>query len=139
MIIAFSQVRFLQVCSPDFGLHAVAVTPAMPVEPSQVVDAYRQLYRAGLYAIRYSKPARYTLRHLMNKAFRNSSSSAYNAKKIQNTVLFLRHAGEGAGLEHRILKGLLHTRSYTESRVRRKFVLPIRRPSYQRNIVLNKT
>ena len=76
----------------------------------QIILAYRTLYRSALHAVQYSKPARYIVRDTLNNAFRNSHPSEFDAKKIGNTVLFLENAARSKGLEHRILKNLVHVR-----------------------------
>ena len=77
---------------------------------SEILQAYRQLYRHGLRAVQYASPARYTLRHQLNQAFRQGDIKDFDAQKIKNTILFLKCASKAKGLEHRILKTLLHVR-----------------------------
>lgn len=74
---------------------------------SEVARSYRQLYRLSLRAIRYSTPARYTVRDVLRRSFREGSSADFNQPKIDNTVDFLKAAVKEAGLEHRVLKNLL--------------------------------
>lgn len=73
-----------------------------------IVRSYRDLYRHGLYAVQYASPARYTLRTLLQNAFRNNPATAYNEQRIANTILFLKLAAKERGFEHRLLKNLLH-------------------------------
>ena len=75
-----------------------------------VVQAYRSLYRAGLHAIQYSSPARYTLKRVLETAFRNGKPLEFQPARIANTILFLENAAKETGMEHKILKNLLHTR-----------------------------
>ena len=70
--------------------------------------AYRQLYKASLQAIQYASPARHTLRKLLNAEFRLNNSNAFDRLKVQNTLVFLEGAANGRGLEHRVVKSLLH-------------------------------
>ncbi|KAF2129650.1 DUF1763-domain-containing protein [Dothidotthia symphoricarpi CBS 119687] len=71
------------------------------------IRAYRHLYRHGLRAVQFSKPARYTLRDRLRLAFRKGSAVDFDALKIQTTLEFLRYAARENGLEHKILKNLL--------------------------------
>ncbi|KAJ4351796.1 uncharacterized protein N0V89_007140 [Didymosphaeria variabile] len=73
----------------------------------QIVCAYRHLFRQGLRAIQYSKPARFTLRDRIRLAFRKGSAADFDAQKIQNTLEFLQYATKENGLEHKIVKNLL--------------------------------
>lgn len=72
-----------------------------------VLHAYRHVLRQGLRAIKFSKPARYTLRDRVRLAFRKSPANDFDPGKIENTLEFLRGAEEFNGLEHSIVKGLL--------------------------------
>lgn len=74
----------------------------------EILHAYRHLYRHGLRAIQFSKPARFTLRDRIRLAFRKGSATDYDASKIQNTLEFLQYATKENGLEHRIVKNLLY-------------------------------
>lgn len=78
-------------------------------DPIDVVHAYRSLYRGLLHAIQFSKPARYVARNQLRDAFRKERPSTYDQKKIDRTVEFLKLAAQHRGLEHKILKNLLHT------------------------------
>ncbi|KAL3459958.1 hypothetical protein BJX64DRAFT_264028 [Aspergillus heterothallicus] len=71
-----------------------------------VIQAYRQLYRHGLQAIRYSSPARHVLRQTLRKSFR-SPTQHFDPGRISNTLHFLRNAAESTGMEHKILRNLL--------------------------------
>lgn len=77
--------------------------------PSTPIHAYRHLYRQGLKVIRYSKPARYTLRSILRTAFR-SPSEQFEPSRIANTLRFLERATGTANLEHKIVKNILITR-----------------------------
>ena len=80
------------------------------LQASDVISAYRTLYRTGLRAVQFSKPARYTLRDIIRKAFRAEPPESFDRDRIGNTVLFLKNAARETGMEHKILKNLLHTR-----------------------------
>ena len=86
---------------------------------SDVISAYRTLYRTGLHAVQFAKPARYTLRDIIRKAFRTEPPESFDRDRISNTVLFLKNAARETGMEHKILKSLLHTR-YWEGKYRRR-------------------
>ena len=75
-----------------------------------LVQAYRSLYRTGLHAIQYSSPARYTLKRIIETAFRNGKPSDFQPTRVANTVVFLENAARETGMEHKILKNLLHAR-----------------------------
>ena len=79
----------------------------MTASPQEIVQTYRQLYRAGLRAVQYSTPARFTLRDRLRRAFRASPVSDFDRRRIDNTLQFLEGATKSWGQEHRILKNLL--------------------------------
>ena len=81
----------------------------MSVSGQEIVRSYRQLYRHGLHAVQYAAPARYTLKILLENAYRTGNAADYDAQKINNTLTFLEGAAKEKGLEHKILKNLLHT------------------------------
>ena len=81
----------------------------MSVSGQEIVRSYRQLYRHGLYAVQYAAPARYTLKILLENAYRTGNAADYNAQKISNTLTFLEGAAKEKGLEHKMLKNLLYT------------------------------
>ena len=73
-----------------------------------IVIAYRQLYQHGLRAVQYAKPQRYTLRDRLRLAFRKASHENFNQTRIDKTLEFLHGAVREKGLEHKILKNILH-------------------------------
>ena len=77
-----------------------------------VATAYRELYRAGLRAIQYSTPARYTLRSTIRRAFRNGAPADLDPTKVRRTVLFLQNAAKSRGTEHRVTRNLMIYRWY---------------------------
>lgn len=81
------------------------MTPA----PEEIIRSYRNLYRHALYAVQYAAPAKYTLRTRLENAYRRGTAADFDAKKIKNTIAFLHGAAREKGLEHKILKSLLHT------------------------------
>lgn len=94
-----------------FSKHLYIVSPAsmsLP-KPQELILAYRQLYRGVLHAVQYAKPQRYVARDQLRKAFRRETPSTFDQEKIKKTVEFLRLAAKENGLEHKILKNLLHT------------------------------
>ncbi|KAI0432868.1 DUF1763-domain-containing protein [Xylaria sp. FL1042] len=72
----------------------------------KVIHAYRHLYRGLLHAVQFSKPARYTARNQLRRAFRERGAK-YDHRGIVRTILFLNAATRERGLEHRVLKNLL--------------------------------
>ena len=91
----------------------------MALHGTHIILAYRSLYRSALHAVQYSKPARYIVKDILNNSFRNGSRAEFNAKKIGNTILFLENAAKVKGLEHKILKNLVHVRWWQRSNRRR--------------------
>jgi hypothetical protein len=77
---------------------------------SEILRAYRHLFRAALRAVRHSSPAKYQIRDTMRSAFRTGALSSFNNQRIQNTLHFLRRAELHAGMEHKILRNLLHVK-----------------------------
>lgn len=80
----------------------------MTGNPQEIVRTYRSLYRQGLHAVQFSSPARHTLKTVLRNSYRNGTAADFNAQKIQNTVTFLNYAAKETGLEHKLLKNLLH-------------------------------
>ena len=77
---------------------------------TEIIRAYRRLYREGLHAIQYASPARHILKLQLNQAFRESAAEDFDTKKIENTILFLNCAAKEKGIEHRVLKTLIQVR-----------------------------
>ena len=73
----------------------------------EIIHAYRHLYRQGLRAVQFSKPARFTLRDRIRRAFRKGLAADYDSQKIQNTVELLQYATQDNGMEHKIVKNLI--------------------------------
>ena len=78
--------------------------------PSQaeIITAYRNVYKQLLRAVQYSKPARFTCRDRVRAAFRDGKLKDYDAVRIARTIQFLDGATKSVGLEHKILKNLMH-------------------------------
>ncbi len=74
-----------------------------------MVHAYRHLYQEGLRAVRFSGPARYTIRDRLRRAFRKSHPGDFDANRISNTLQFLHGAARYNSLEHQVLRSLLMT------------------------------
>lgn len=72
----------------------------------ELLLAYRSLYKTSLHAVRYSSPAKYVLRDRLRRAFRDSHASDFDAKRIKNTIKFLKAAASDTGIEHKVLKNL---------------------------------
>jgi hypothetical protein len=86
-------------------LPATVTNATMATKP--VIHAYRHLYRHGLRAVQFSKPARYTLRDRIRLAFRKGSVADFQPERVANTLEFLQYATRENGLEHKIVKNLL--------------------------------
>lgn len=80
----------------------------MTVNGREVAGSYRKLYRQALHAVQYSSPARYTVRDHLRLAFRSNAPETFDSSRIANTLLFLKYAADERGLEHRLLKTLVH-------------------------------
>lgn len=77
-------------------------------EPHKVLLAYRHLYKAALRAVQYSKPSRYTARDCLRRAFRSEPASNLKPQAIARTLEFLDGAARAKGIEHKLVKNLLH-------------------------------
>ncbi|KIW38176.1 uncharacterized protein PV06_10125 [Exophiala oligosperma] len=77
---------------------------------TDILHAYRHLYRSGLRAVHYSYPARWEIRDILRDCFRSQPEAAFNARRISNTLGFLEKARVYNGTEHKILKNLLHVK-----------------------------
>lgn len=84
----------------------------------EIIHAYRKLLRAGLQAVQYSLPARFTVQKQLEKAFRKSKREDFDAEATRRTIWFLKAAAEEAGLEHKILKNLLRIAYEREKEVK---------------------
>lgn len=71
-----------------------------------VIHAYRHLYRHGLRAVQFSKPARYVLRDRLRAAFREENAKL-DQPSVERTIQFFKSAQASRGLEHKVLKNLL--------------------------------
>ena len=80
----------------------------MSPTPAEVVQAYRHVYKHVLRAVQYSKPARFVARDRVRDGFRKKSAADYDAARITRTLEFLDGAAKIRGLEHRIVKNLMH-------------------------------
>ena len=77
---------------------------------AEIVQAYRRLYRVALQSVLYASPARYAVRDAIRTGFRLKPASAYNTRRIDNTEDFLKRAASYTGIEHKIIKHLVHVR-----------------------------
>jgi hypothetical protein len=75
-----------------------------------LIQAYRDLYRHGLYACKHSVPARYHVRDILRGAFRDNVTTNFDPQRVQNTLRFLEQARLHRGIEHKITKNLLMIR-----------------------------
>lgn len=76
----------------------------------ELVQAYRSLYRTALRAVHNASPAKYQVRDTMRAAFSADSKDTFDPRRVKNTVEFLERAGTHTGLEHKILRNLIHVR-----------------------------
>ena len=77
---------------------------------TDIIWAYRHLLRASLQAVRFSTPARYQIRDILRESFRELPSTHFQPRRIVNTLQFIQRASEHTGIEHRILRNILHIR-----------------------------
>jgi hypothetical protein len=75
-----------------------------------ILRSYRHLYRNALRATHHSSPAKYVIKATLRTAFRDEPIENFDIRRIKNTEAFLRRAEQDTGMEHRILKNLLHVR-----------------------------
>ena len=75
----------------------------------QIVLAYRHLYQLALRAVHYSKPARFTIRDRLRRAFRDAHPNDFDGRRVRNTCQFLHTAASARTLEHSVLRSLLIT------------------------------
>lgn len=71
-----------------------------------IVQAYRDLYRAGLRAVQYAPSSRYVVRDRLRRAFRESPIDDFEPQRIANTIKFFNNAAKDRGMEHRLVKSL---------------------------------
>ena len=76
----------------------------------EIIQAYRHLYRAALLATHRASPAKHVIRERIRTAFRTEPRESFDQQRVKNTKAFLDRALKDAGMEHRILKNLLHVR-----------------------------
>lgn len=93
----------------------ILASPDPRPQPLSLRCAYRQLLRTSLQAVRFSTPARYQIRSILREAFRDSPRTAFNPRRIKNTIAFLEQAREHNGFEHKILRNILHVRYWRDS------------------------
>lgn len=86
---------------------------------TEVIHAYRHLYTAGLRAVQYSYPARTGVRDLIRRAFRAKPAQQLDERAVKRTIWFLKNAAREAGIEHRVVKHMLHVH-YWRDRMRRE-------------------
>ncbi|KAK9470296.1 uncharacterized protein V1510DRAFT_423511 [Dipodascopsis tothii] len=79
----------------------------MEITSSRARALYRSVWRLSMRAIRKSSPQRYYLRRILRNFF-TDPEIVYEPVKFENTLLFLEAAEKYRGLEHKILKNLLH-------------------------------
>lgn len=75
---------------------------------TDLIHAYRHLYRSVLQAVQYSTPARYTARDLLRTGFRQANGR-FDKEAAKRTVWFFKAAAKETGIEHKIVRNLLKT------------------------------
>lgn len=80
----------------------------MAASQIEIRQAYRSLYKSFLKAVRYSKPARYIVHERIRDAFHSSPATDFDQSRIQRTLEFADGAARSSGLEHTIMKNLVH-------------------------------
>ncbi|KAH7320127.1 hypothetical protein B0I35DRAFT_408841 [Stachybotrys elegans] len=73
---------------------------------TDIVHAYRHLYRGLLRAVIYAKPERFIVRDILRSSFRDEKA-VFQPETVKRTTWFIQTAGRTRGLEHRIIKNLL--------------------------------
>lgn len=76
--------------------------------PKDIIHAYRHTFKSALRAVQYSKPARYVVRDRVRNAFRTAEPAHHDATRLARTIGFLDLAARERGLEHRVVKNLMH-------------------------------
>ena len=100
------------------------------VSNAELAKAYRQLYRSGLRAIQFSKPARYVLRDQLRAAFRgqrtrltseanNAATPKFDAEAVRRTVWFFNAAAASRETEHHVVQNLLITAFFRRRRAQK--------------------
>ncbi|KIV88487.1 hypothetical protein PV10_08169 [Exophiala mesophila] len=98
-----------------------------------IIHAYRNLHKATLKAICYSKPASHTARSILNDTFKKRPQDDFDAIRIQNTLKFLQAAADYAGYEHKILKNLLYVK-WWQSRESKRTITSSSNSDFARHI-----
>jgi Domain of unknown function (DUF1763). len=81
-----------------------SLTTAMP-DKLELIHAYRKLLRAGLRAVQFSQPSRWSLTQQLRAGFRDPNGK-FEPERIRRTIWFFNAAAQQRGIEHRILKNL---------------------------------
>jgi hypothetical protein len=84
----------------------------------EVRTAYRRLFKASLDAIRHSSPAKYVVRDILRRSFREDPQEAFEPTRIDNTLTFLERASKYRGREHKILRNILKVRFHRQQPIK---------------------
>lgn len=84
-------------------------TPMSTPTTLEIIHSYRHFYRALMHAVQYAKPQKYLARDQLRIAYNKGIPADFDTRKINNTLMFLENAARQRGLEHKIVKNLLHT------------------------------
>ncbi|KAJ4416832.1 hypothetical protein N0V85_002114 [Neurospora sp. IMI 360204] len=82
----------------------------------ELVHAYRHLLRWSLRAVQFSKPARFVVRDTLRAAFRDENGT-FEPSRVKSTLWFLESAATYVGVEHKIIKNLVHVRYIQEKAI----------------------
>ena len=75
---------------------------------TEIIHAYRNIYKHLLRAVQYSKPARFVAQDRVRNAFRKSQPADFDRARFDRTLEFLHGAAKAKGLEHKLVKNLMH-------------------------------
>ena len=82
----------------------------------QIVRSYRRLYKASLQVVHFSAPARFVVRDKLRQAYRQGVRSDFDQRSIDRTLEFLAVAGRETGIEHKIIRNILHVGFWGQKR-----------------------
>lgn len=87
---------------------------------TEVIHAYRHLYRAGLRAVQYSQPASTGVRSMLRRAFRAKNAPPLNDRAVKRTIWFLKNAASELGIEHKVVKNMIMVNFFREKLEQKK-------------------
>lgn len=117
-LLHFQDVLFIFASKPSHHQSSY-VSKSTVMTHTQVIHAYRHLYRAGLRAVCYSQPARTSFRDLLRGAFR-SKDAQLDERALKRTLWFLKAAGRELGMEHKIVRNMLMVQYWKQETAKRE-------------------